>query len=81
MRVFSRIQKWGNSQGVRIPKAILKKASLKENDRVEILVEDGNLVIRPVRKRISLAERIAEYQGGYEPTEWETGSPVGKEVL
>lgn len=79
--MFSSIQKWGNSQGVRIPKAILEKASLKENDRVEILVEDGILVIRPVKRRVSLAERIAEYQGEYKPSEWETGKPVGKEVL
>lgn len=79
--VFSSIQKWGNSQGVRIPKAILEKASLKENDRVEILVEDGILVIRPVKRRVSLAERVAEYQGEYKPSEWETGKPVGKEVL
>jgi len=79
--MFSSIQKWGNSKGVRIPKAMLEKVSLKENDRVEILVDDGNLVIRPVKRRVSLAERIAEYKGEYQPSEWETGKPLGKEVL
>jgi len=81
MRVFSSIQKWGNSQAVRIPKAILEKASLKENDRVEIRVEDGKMVISPVKRRVTLAERIAEYQGEYKCSELETGKPVGKEVL
>lgn len=81
MRVFSSIQKWGNSQGVRIPKVILEKVSLKANDRVVILVENGSVVIRPVKRRMALAERIAEYQGEYAPREWETGEPVGKEVL
>ena len=81
MRVFSSIQKWGNSQGLRIPKAILQKASLKENDKVEIIGEDGALVNRPVKGRATLAERIADYQGEYECRESETGKPVGKEVL
>jgi antitoxin MazE len=44
--MFTTIQKWGNSQAVRLPKAILEKASLKENDKVEITVKDGNLIIR-----------------------------------
>lgn len=79
--VFSSIQKWGNSQAVRIPKAILEKAALKENDKVEIRVEDGKMVISPVKRRVTLAERIAEYQGEYKCSEFETGKPVGKEVL
>lgn len=79
--MFSSIQKWGNSQGLRIPKTILQKASLKENDKVEILVEDGDLIIRPVKRRATLDERIADYQGEYECRESETGKPVGKEVL
>jgi hypothetical protein len=32
--MFTTIQKWGNSQAVRLPKAVLEKASLKENDAV-----------------------------------------------
>jgi antitoxin MazE len=79
--VFTSIQKWGNSQAVRIPKALLEKACLKENDKVELRVEDGNLIISPAKRRIPLAERIADYQGEYKCSEWETGKPVGKEVL
>ena len=79
--MLTSIQKWGNSQAVRIPKAMLEKVSLKENDKVELRVEDGNVVISPVRRRMALAERIAEYQGEYKCSEWKTGKPVGKEVL
>ncbi len=78
--MFTTIQKWGNSQAVRLPKAILEKASLKENDKVEIRVEEGNLLIIPVKKHITLQERIAEYQGDYQCSEWDTGKPTGKEV-
>lgn len=79
--MFTSIQKWGNSQAVRIPKAMLEQASLKENDKVELHVEDGKLVISPVRRRLTLAERIADFKGEYRCHEWDTGKPVGKEVL
>ena len=40
------IRAWGNSQGIYIPKALLKEAFLEVNDAVEISVENGALVIR-----------------------------------
>jgi len=79
--VYTTIQKWGNSQAVRLPKAILEMASLSENDRVEIRVQDGNLLIIPVKKHITLKERVAEYKGDYHCNEWDTGKPTGKEVF
>ena len=79
--MFTTIQKWGNSQAVRLPKAILEIAKLNENDRVELKVLDGNLIIIPVKKHITLDERIAEYEEDYNCSEWDTGNPEGKEVL
>lgn len=74
------IQKWGNSQAIRLPKSILEQADLQENDRVEIKVQEGNVIIIPEKKRKTLAERIAEYQGDYHSSEWDTGKPSGNEV-
>ncbi|WFA08219.1 AbrB/MazE/SpoVT family DNA-binding domain-containing protein [Tissierella sp. Yu-01] len=79
--MFTTIQKWGNSQAVRIPKAILEMANLRENDNVELRVHEGNLLIIPVKKHKSLEQRIAEYEGEYHCSEWETSDPIGKEVL
>ncbi len=79
--MYTTIQKWGNSQAVRLPKAILEIASLKENDKVEIKVQDGNVVIIPVKKHLTLKERVSEYQGDYRCSEWDTGQPSGKEVF
>ena len=79
--MYTTIQKWGNSQAVRIPKAILEKAELNENDRVEIKVVDGNVTIIPVKKHRTLEERIADYEGDYNCSEWDTGEQKGKEVL
>lgn len=47
--MYGTIQKWGNSQAIRLPKAILEMAKLNENDKVEIKVQDGNLIISPVK--------------------------------
>ena len=74
------IQKWGNSQGVRLPKVILEMANLNENDVVELKVENGKVIISPVRKHRTLEEGIAEYEGDYRPHEWDTGPSLGKEV-
>ena len=79
--MYTTIQKWGNSQAVRIPKAILEKAELNENDRVEIKVVDGNVTIIPVKKHRTLEERIADYEGDYNCSEWDTGEQKGKEAL
>lgn len=78
--MYTTIQKWGNSQAVRLPKAILEMAQLNENDKVEIKVKDGNLIIIPVKKHRTLQERIAEYNGDYKCSEWDMGKPQGKEV-
>ena len=39
------IQKWGNSQGIRIPKAFLEALGMTENDLVELNRVDDNIVI------------------------------------
>ena len=78
------IQKWGNSQGVRLPKAILDELSLQENDRVEITTQNDSIVIRKAtrkrRAKISLEERFARYTGDYICSEYDWGEPAGKEV-
>ena len=82
--MFTTIQKWGNSQAVRLPKAILESVALEENDKVEITSDNDTIIIRKApRKRIakvSLEERFANYTGDYKCEEYDWGPPVGKEV-
>lgn len=49
-----KIQKWGNSLGVRLPKAVIEKANLSENSEVEIESKNGTIVIFPAKKEYSL---------------------------
>ena len=43
--MLTTIQKWGNSQAIRLPKAILETASIQENEQVQILAEQGKIII------------------------------------
>ena len=82
--MFTTIQKWGNSQAVRLPKSILEEVSLEENDQVEIVSENETIIIKKaIRKRRakkSLEERFAGYTGDYQCEEYDWGKPMGKEV-
>lgn len=77
-----RIQKWGNSHAVRLPKAILATAMLRENDAVILTAEEDRIVITKARRtHTPLKKRIAQAEDGYAFVEWDTGAPVGDEIL
>ena len=86
--MLTTIQKWGNSQAIRLPKAILETASIKENEPVQILAEQGKIVIvksKSKREHIPLAERLKDWNGqpyelSTEDKEWLDLEPVGDEV-
>jgi len=79
----TRIQKWGNSQGVRVSKELLADAAIEVGDPVEITVQEGSLVVLPVRRARGghdLAELVARIPEGYASEELEWGPAAGKEV-
>ena len=82
--MLTTIQKWGNSQAVRLPKALLETVFLQENDTVEIVAERDLIIIKKAtrarRAKKSLEERFENYTGDYQCTEYDWGTPVGKEV-
>ena len=79
----STIQKWGNSQAIRLPKGILETAQLGENETVQIFAEQDKIVITKVTdvRHKTLKERLKGFEGEYVFEEWRTGAPAGKEVL
>lgn len=78
-----KIQKWGNSQGLRIAKNLLADARLRIGDEVDIKAKDGFLVVTPARQvrgrhRLEdLVKRIPPDSHQSRETDW--GAPVGKE--
>lgn len=48
----ARVQKWGNSLAVRIPKSFAEGLDLENNGPVEMSLEEGAIVIKPDRERL-----------------------------
>ncbi len=75
------IQKWGNSNGIRIPKAILEQLGLDTNSNIIMTVSKDKLIIeKPTRKHKTLAERFADYTGEALSGEYDWGEPQGEEI-
>jgi len=80
--MLTTIQKWGNSKAVRIPKPILEKTNLTINDSVELIAEENAIIIRKVSKKFkNLDDLFTGYDGSYCCTEFDCGTPLGKEIL
>ena len=77
------IQKWGNSQAIRLPKSILITASMAEHEPVQIIAEKDTIIIKkiPQPKHRTLKERLSGFDGEYVFEEWDTGPAVGREQL
>lgn len=54
----TKIQKWGNSLGIRIPKTVLEKMNLSENSDVEVEHKNGTIIIFPAKKQYSLDDLV-----------------------
>jgi len=81
--MVTKIQKWGNSQGLRITRQVLEDASIEVGDEVDVTARDGVILIAPVRRvrgKRSLQELVSRIPKDYEVSEVEWGKPVGKEV-
>lgn len=74
-----KIQKWGNSNGIRIPKMILDDLNLKENDSVDISLTSDSIVIRKAKQK-TFDEIVGNYRGNYVCEEFEPYNASGKEI-
>jgi antitoxin MazE len=77
----TRIQKWGNSLAVRIPKAFVKEARIAYGTAVDLSIADGKIVIDPrVEPAYKLDDLLKGVTKGNLHTEVDTGGPVGREA-
>jgi antitoxin MazE len=77
----ARIQKWGNSLALRIPKTFALEAGLREDAAVELTLSDGKVVVNPVASEsLSLDELLRGINRDNLHGEWDTGPAVGREV-
>ena len=76
-----RIQKWGNSDGIRIPRNILKSLNIKTNDILNIEEVNKKIIISiPEKKKVSLEEKFKEYKGKNLSKDFSWDENVGKEI-
>ncbi len=77
----TRVQKWGNSLALRIPKSFAVEAGLRANAAVELSLVEGAIVVQPVTPQpLTLDELLRGITDDNTPGEWDTGPAVGKEV-
>jgi len=77
----TKIQKWGNSLAVRIPKAFAMEAQLEQNSVVDVSLLDGQIIIKPVStSRWTLEDLLAGVTSDNIHSEIDTGDRVGNEV-
>jgi len=81
--MLAKIQKWGNSQGLRLAKNLLADVQLNIGDEVDISVKDGIMIVTPakrIRGRHKLKDLVARIPENYQTSEIDWGEPVGKEA-
>ena len=77
----TRIQKWGNSLALRIPKSFAMEVGLEKETDVEVILDDGKLVITPVvEPEFNLDQLLAKITVENRHHEVDTGRATGKET-
>ena len=77
----TRVQKWGNSLALRIPRPFAEEVNLQENSAVDVSVRSGKLVVVPVPEPELTLEKLVELitpENRHE--EIGTGEAVGNEI-
>jgi antitoxin MazE len=77
----TRVQKWGNSLALRIPKSFADEVGLEKETTVEVSLSEGTLVITPVAKpKPTLQQLLSKVTKENLHHEIDYGPAVGKET-
>ena len=77
----TRIRKWGNGLGVRIPKSLAQQLGIEAGCNIDLSVEDGQLIVRPRRSpKYELKQLLQSVTAENVHREIEIGEPVGREA-
>jgi antitoxin MazE len=77
----TRVQKWGNSLALRIPKSFAAEARIQEDSAVEMSLVEGKIIIHALAEEpLTLDELLRGVTDQNLHGEWDTGPAVGKEV-
>lgn len=77
----SKVQKWGNSLAVRIPKPFANEIGLHPDSEVELSVREGSLVLTATRPHYRLEDLVKGITEKNRHPEIDFGPPQGREIL
>ena len=81
--MVTKVQKWGNGQGLRLAKQVLEDARISVGEDVDVTARDGVIVIAPIRRirgKQSLQDLVSRIPKNYKTGEFDWGKPVGREA-
>ena len=77
----AKVQKWGNSLGLRIPRSFAAEAQVENGSTVDLSVQNGSLLVRPLRARkYALRKLLKKVNPRNLHREVPTGEPAGREI-
>lgn len=76
----TKVQRWGNSLGVRIPRKLTEKYGLVNGSQIRIIEDEDRIVLEPVEDEFTLEELLAKCEGENPHKEF-FAEPMGKEEI
>jgi len=77
-----RVNKWGNSLGIRFPSGFAEKAQIKEKSLVELKIDGDTIIVTKIPENPTIQELFELYPADFiEDEEIDWGEPVGDEIL
>ena len=77
----TKVQKWGNSLALRIPKVYAEQMNITANSAVELTIHDDQIIISPLAAPVySLDALLVQVNDDNIHSEMDTGSSVGNEA-
>jgi antitoxin MazE len=82
VNMLAKVQKWGNSLALRLPKILAEETNLQIDSAVEITVRDHTIVIKPIQRKgtYDLDQLLSEVTQENCHVESDFGGPTGREV-
>jgi antitoxin MazE len=77
--MITKVQKWGNSQGLRLSKELLADVRVEVGDSVSVRVQEGSLIVTPAH-RVRGGHHLERVPKDYQPGELDWGPPAGREA-
>ena len=76
------LSKWGNSQGLRIPKEIINLLKVEIGDKFRVFVENNRVILEPIREKkvYNIDELVSQIPSDYKKEPEILSEPMGREI-